>query len=68
MSKGRSVAQWHKRGRIWVVYPPNWPKNTELSFTDQALMTDWAHNNGIILRDVTPREGRNERFAARGIG
>ena len=55
MSKGRQIAQWHKVGRLWVVYPPGWPKDTELSFTEQGLMIEWAHNNNDILRDVTPR-------------
>ena len=53
MATKRKVAGWFKRDRLWVVYPPNWPKNCELSFTEQDDMVAWAHNNGIILRDIT---------------
>lgn len=57
MSRGRQIAQWYRRGRILVVHPPRWPKETELSFTEQGLMVDWAHNNGYVLRDITPPKG-----------
>ena len=58
MSKGRKIAQWLKRGKLWVVHPPRWPRDTELSFTEQGLMVDWARNNGYVLRDITPKGGR----------
>ena len=51
MSK-RTTATWYKRGRVWVVRPPGWPKNAELSFTGQKAMIQWAHDNGIVLKDV----------------
>ena len=66
MSRGRVIAQWFRRGRLWVVQPPGWPKNVELSFTDQGSMVRWAHGNGIVLRDITPTNGgRYGRVAAR---
>ena len=58
MSKGRQIAQWFKAGRLWIVYPPGWPKQCELSFTEQSAMVDWAHDNGIVLRDMTPPRRR----------
>ena len=57
MSKGRRIAQWYKRGKLWIVNPPRWPKDTELSFTERGLMVAWAHNNGYVLRDITPPKG-----------
>lgn len=64
MSKGRQVARWFRRGRLWVVHPPGWPKETELSFTRQDMMVDWAHGIGYVLKDMNPpKEARiNGRY------
>ena len=43
-------ATWKKVGRLFVVRPPGWPKDCELSFTDQKDMIEWAHNNGYVLK------------------
>lgn len=54
MSK-RKTAAWYKRGRVWYVRPPGWPKCCELSFASQDLMTDWARGEGLMLKDVSKR-------------
>jgi hypothetical protein len=51
MSK-RKTAAWYKRGRLWIVRPPDWPKRCELSFTSQDMMIEWAHGCGLVLKDV----------------
>lgn len=49
-------AEWRKNGRIFVVRPPGWPKNVELSFTEKADMIAWSHNARVMLREM--RAGR----------
>ena len=55
MGKGVKYAVWRKVGRVWVVRPPGWPKNVELSFTDQHDMLEWAANARVILKDGNRR-------------
>ena len=52
MSKRRTAA-WYKRGRLWIVRPPDWPKRCELSFTSQDMMIEWARGCGLMLKDVS---------------
>ena len=63
MSKGLQFAIWQKVGRVWVVHPPGWPKNVELSFAHQEDMTEWARGAGVMLKDGNRRQ--DERFAKR---
>lgn len=44
-------AVWHREGRIYIVRPPNWPKNVELSFTEKADMIEWALGAHVMLKD-----------------
>lgn len=44
-------AVWHKEGRLFIVRPPDWPKNCELSFTEQSDMIEWAIGAHLILKD-----------------
>lgn len=44
-------AVWRKVGRLYVVRPPGWPKNTELSFTEQGDMIEWAKGAHVMLKD-----------------
>lgn len=48
-------AVWRKVGRLWVVHPPGWPKNTELSFTDRDDMVEWARGAKVMLKDGNVR-------------
>ena len=48
-------AVWRKVGRLFVVRPPGWPRNVELSFTDQADMVRWAIAARIMLKDGNRR-------------
>lgn len=48
-------AVWRKVGRLWVVHPPGWPKNTELSFTDRDDMVEWARGAHVMLKDGNAR-------------
>lgn len=50
----RKVAVWHKVGRVFTVRPPDWPRQTEYSCTDQETLIQWAHNHGYMLRDGNP--------------
>lgn len=61
-------AVWYKRGRIFIVRPPGWPKNVDLSFTDQGDMMEWAKAEHVMLKDGNVRRERNDRFAARNFG
>jgi hypothetical protein len=49
-------AEWRRVGRLFVVQPPNWPKNCELSFTDQGDMMRWASAEHVMLRDANKRD------------
>lgn len=55
MGKGVRYAVWRKVGRVWVVRPPGWPRNVELSFTDMGDMLEWAANARVILKDGNRR-------------
>lgn len=52
-------AEWRKVGRLFVVRPPGWPKNVELSFTEKEDMIEWAHTAHVMLKDVN----KYRRFA-----
>ena len=56
-------AVWHRAGRIFVVRPPDWPHNCELSFTDQSDMQEWAKVAHVMLKDGNPP--KRERYHAR---
>jgi hypothetical protein len=47
-------AVWRREGRIYYVKPPDWPRQTEYSCTDQETLIQWAHNHGYMLRDGNP--------------
>jgi len=64
----RKVAVWRRVGRLLVCRPPDWPKDTEYSCTEQETLIEWAHNHNYVLRDGNVRRGNNERFAARDFG
>lgn len=51
MSKGTKFAVWHRQGRVFVVRPPDWPKEVEYSCTDRETLVQWAHNHGYMLKD-----------------
>ena len=59
MSKTR-FAVWRRMNRLYVVRPPGWPKDTELSFTDKDDMRRWAEAAHVMLKD-----GNSTRAAAR---
>lgn len=65
-------AKWIRDGKLYRVKPPNWPRQCELSFTNQEDMQEWAKSAHVMLKDGNPpkRDGRsyNERFAARDFG
>ena len=50
-------AVWMKVGRLYVVRPPGWPKNVELSFTDRDDMVEWARGARVMLKDGNVRRG-----------
>lgn len=52
-------AVWYKRDKVWVVRPPGYPKNFELSFTNQSAMIDWAQGERVMLRDGNPRNAED---------
>lgn len=43
-------AEWHKEDGRYVVKPPGWPKNTELSFNEKKDMIEWSHNVRVVLK------------------
>ena len=51
----RKVAVWRKVGRVFYVRPPGYPRNVELSFTDQAAMIEWALGARLMLKDGNKR-------------
>lgn len=62
-------AIWRREGRLYRVKPTDWPRDCELSFTDQNAMQEWARAAHVMLKDGNPsREGKHERFAARNFG
>lgn len=62
MTLGTKVkfAVWKRVGKLFVVKPPNWPKNCELSFTDQGDMMRWASAARVMLRDGNRRDKYKE--------
>jgi hypothetical protein len=56
MATKTKFATWHKEGRLFIVRPPNWPKNCELSFTEQEAMVEWAAAAHVMLRDGNKRQ------------
>jgi hypothetical protein len=48
-------AVWFRDGKLFRVRPPRWPKNTELSFTDQTAMIEWALGARLMLKDGNKR-------------
>jgi len=50
----RKVAVWRKEGRLFICRPPDWPRATEYSCTDQETLIEWAHNHGYVLKDGNP--------------
>lgn len=51
-------AIWRKVGRIYVVRPPGYPRNVELSFTEQEDMIEWAIGEHVMLKDGNVMGGR----------
>lgn len=51
-------AVWHRDGRVYVVRPPDWPRDCELSFTDQSDMQEWAKAAHVMLKDGNPPKWR----------
>lgn len=49
-------AAWRKVGQIFVVRPPDWPRNVELSFVNQGDMMRWASAERVMLRDANNRD------------
>ena len=48
-------AVWRMVGQIFIVKPPGWPRNCELSFTDKQDMIQWAQGARVMLRDGNRR-------------
>jgi hypothetical protein len=48
-------AVWRKVDKLFVVRPPDWPKNVELSFTDKGDMIEWAIGAHVMLKDGNTR-------------
>lgn len=59
MSKGCKFAEWRRVGRLFVVRPPGWPKNCELSFTEKEAMIEWSHAAHVMLK----QQQDNRRYA-----
>ena len=51
MASKTRFAVWYRVGKVFVVRPPGWPKNCELSFTDKDDMLEWSRGVGVMLRD-----------------
>lgn len=56
MGTKRKIAEWHMKGKLFVVRPPDWPKNTEVTFTKQGQMIAYAQAAGLILKERVKRE------------
>ena len=56
----RKVAEWRKVGKVFYAKPPDWPKATEYSCTDQETLIEWAHNHGLSIASMQAAK----RFAA----
>lgn len=52
----RKVAVWRKVGKVFYAKPPDWPKSTEYSCTEQEILIEWAHNHGYVLKDGNRRD------------
>ena len=59
MATKTKFAVWRKVGRLYVVRPPDWPKECEYSCTSQEILQEWARNHNYMLRD-----GNNRRKPA----
>lgn len=68
MGTKRKGATWRKSGKVFYAKPPDWPRQTEFSCTDQETLIEWAHNHGYVLKDGNPPRRDNERIAARNSG
>ena len=55
MATKARFAVWRRVGKLFVVQPPGWPKNVELSFTEQNDMIEWARGCGVMLKDGNRR-------------
>jgi hypothetical protein len=66
MGTRAKFAKWFKDGKLYRVQPPDWPRQCELSFTDQADMQEWAKAAHVMLKDgnVPRREQRHARYYA----
>ena len=61
MGTKRKVAVWHRDGRLFVCRPPDWPRGTEYSCTNQNDMIQWAQSHHYVLKDGNaPKGGRYE--------
>lgn len=47
----RKIAVWRKEGRLFICRPPDWPRATEYSCTEQETLIEWAHNHNYVLKD-----------------
>ena len=65
MGTKRRIAVWYLKNKVFYAKPPDWPKSTEYSCTDQSTLIAWAQNHGYILKDGNPRRVNNERNQAR---
>ena len=64
----RRVAEWRRECKVFYAKPPDWPKDTEYSCTEQETLIEWAHNHKYVLRDGNVRRGDSERYTARNFG
>ena len=55
MATRARFAVWRYVNRLFVVRPPGWPKNAELSFTEKEAMIEWARGARVMLKDGNKR-------------
>ena len=68
MGTRAKFAKWFKDGKLYRVQPPDWPRQCELSFTDQDDMIEWSKGAKVMLKDGNVRRGNSERYSARNFG
>ncbi len=68
MGTRAKFAKWFKDGKLYRVQPPDWPRQCELSFTDQEDMVEWSRGAKVMLKDGNVRRGNSERYSARNFG
>lgn len=68
MGTRAKFAKWFKDGKLYRVQPPDWPRQCELSFTDQEDMIEWSKGARVMLKDGNVRRGNSERYSARNFG